>query len=83
MLTNNYSTGIITVLHNSAITNITDLLEKEEKAGIKFNTPIKIIAEFYSGAVTSIIMWWLTSNSKISEEDLCDYIVTLIFEEHK
>lgn len=83
MLTNNYSTGIITVLHNSAITNITDLLEKEEKAGIKFNTPIKIMAEFYSGAVTSIIMWWLTSNSKISEEDLCDYIVTLIFEEHK
>lgn len=83
MLTNNYSAGIITVLHNSAITNITDLLEKEEKAGVKFNTPIKIMAEFYSGAVTSIIFWWLTSNSKISEEELCDYIVTLIFGEHK
>lgn len=83
MINNNYSTGIITVLHNSAITNITDLLNKEAKAGIVFNTPIKIMAEFYSGAVTSIIMWWLTTNSKISEEELCDYIVNLIFEKHK
>lgn len=83
MINNNYSAGIITVLHNSAIVNITELLNKEAKAGIVFETPIKIMAEFYAGAVTSIIMWWLTSNSKISEEELCDYIVNLIFEKHK
>lgn len=83
MINNNYSTGIINVLHNSAISKITELLEKEEKSGVKFNTPVKIMAEFYSGALTSTIMWWLRSNSKISEEDLCDYIIALIFNEHK
>lgn len=83
MINNNYSTGIITVLHNSAISKISELLEKEEKSGVKFNTPIKIMAEFYSGALTSIIMWWLRSNSNISDEQLCDYIIALIFNEHK
>ncbi len=83
MINNNYSTGIITILHDSAISSITELLEKESKSGIKFNTPIKIMAEFYSGAVTAIIMWWLRSNSNISEQELCDYIITLVFDEHK
>ena len=41
------------------------------------------MAEFYSGAVTAIIMWWLKTNSKISEEDLCNYIITLIFDGQK
>lgn len=83
MINNNYSNGVFTIIYNSAITNITDLIEKEEKSGIHFKVPIKIMAEFYSGAVTSIIMWWLRNNSDISEEDLCNYIITLIFEEHK
>lgn len=83
MVNNNYSNGIFTILHNSVISKITELLEKEEKAGIKFNSPIKIMAEFYSGALTSTIMWWLITNSKISEEELCNYIINLIFEKTK
>ena len=83
MLNNNYSAGIITVFHNSAIKYITDLIEKENQAGKKFDVPPKIMAEFYSGAVTAIIMWWLKTNSKISEQDLCNYIVSLIFDGQK
>lgn len=79
MVNNNYSNGIFTILHNSVISNITELLEKEEKAGVKFDSPIIIMAEFYSGALTSTIMWWLTTNSKISEENLCNYLINLIF----
>ena len=62
---------------------IRNLIEKENQAGKKFDVPPKIMAEFYSGAVTAIIMWWLKTNSKISEQDLCNYIVSLIFDGQK
>ena len=83
MLNNNYTAGIIAVFHNSVIKYITDLLEKDSQAGKHFDVPPKIMAEFYSGAATAIIMWWLKTNSKISEEDLCNYIITLIFDGQK
>lgn len=83
ILNNNYGSGIITVFHNSAIKHITELIEKESNAGKKFYAPSVVIAEFYSGAVTSTILWWLKTNSNISEKDLCNYIVSLIFDEQK
>ena len=83
MLNNNYTAGIIAVFHNSVIKYITDLIEKDSQAGKHFEVPPKIMAEFYSGAVTAIIIWWLKTNSKISEEDLCNYIITLIFDGQK
>ncbi|MGN1330103.1 MAG: TetR/AcrR family transcriptional regulator C-terminal domain-containing protein [Clostridia bacterium] len=83
MLNNNYGAGIITVFHNSAIKYITDLIEKESNSGKIFNVPSVVMAEFYSGAVTSTIMWWLKTNSKISEKVLCDQIISLIFDEQK
>lgn len=83
MLNNNYTAGIITVFHNSVIKSITELIEKENQAGKHFDVPTKIMAEFYAGAVTSIITWWLKSNSKISETALCNYIITLIFDGQK
>ena len=83
MLNNNYTAGIIAVFHNSVIKYITDLIEKDSQAGKHFEVPPKIMAEFYSGAVTTIIMWWLKTNSKRSEKDLCNYIVALIFDGKK
>jgi len=83
MLNNNYGAGIITVFHNSAIKYITDLIEKENTSGKVFSVPSVVMSEFYSGAVTAIIMWWIKSNSKISEKQLCDYIISMIFDEQK
>ena len=80
MITNNYSTGIITIFHDSAITHISEILKKEQQMGLKINVPINVMSEFYSGAVTSILMWWLRSNSDISEKELCNYIISLIFD---
>lgn len=79
ILNNNYSSGIITVFHNSAIKHILELIEKEGKTGKSYLIPSVVMAEFYSGAVTSTILWWLKTNSNISEKDLCNYIVSLIF----
>ena len=80
MINNNYSAGIITILHNSAIDEISKILQKQSNSGINLKVPIKIMAEFYSGAVTSIIIWWLQSNSKTTEKELCNYIISLIFD---
>lgn len=80
ILNNNYGSGIITVFHNSAIKHISELIEKETRTGKNFTVPTVVMAEFYSGAVTSTILWWLKTNSNISEKDLCNHIVSLIFD---
>lgn len=82
MMKNNYSAGIITIFHNSAITHISEIIEKEQKNGLQADVPITIMSEFYSGAVTATLMWWLNSNTDISEEQLCNYIISLIFDKH-
>ncbi len=80
VMKNNYSAVIMNIFHNSAITHISNIIEKEEKQNGRNEIPISVRAEFFSGAVTSILMWWLTSNSSISEEKLCNYIISLIFD---
>lgn len=80
VMKNNYSAGIINVFHNSVIMHISTIIEKEEKRNKKSDIPISVRAEFFSGAVTSVLMWWLISNSTISKENLCNYIISLIFD---
>ena len=75
MMKNNYSAGIITIFHNSAITHISEIIEKEQKNNLQVDVPITVMSEFYSGAVTATLMWWLNSNTDISEEQLCNYII--------
>ena len=80
ILNNNYNSGIITVFHDSAIKHILELIEKEGSNNRKNRVPPVVVSEFYAGAVTSTILWWLKTNSNISEKDLYDYIVSLIFD---
>ena len=80
VMKNNYNAGIINIFHNSVITHIAKIIEKEEKRDKKSEIPISVRAEFFSGAVTSTLMWWIISNNAISEEKLCNYIISLIFD---
>ena len=80
IIQHNNSTGIFTVIHNYTIKQLKNLFEVQEQNGIKIDVPISVIAEFYSGAVTSTIIWWLQSNSKVTKKDLEKYIVNLVFE---
>ena len=70
ILNNNYNSGIITVFHDSAIKHILELIEKEGSNNRKNRVPPVVVSEFYAGAVTSTILWWLKTNSNISEKDL-------------
>ena len=76
---NSYS-GVINIFMNACVSYITDMLEKEENMDISHKIPISIIAQYYSGAVINTIIFWLTTNSKITEEELCNYIISLIFD---
>lgn len=84
ILTKNNDTGFSKILSHACISYIKEMLLKEEENGINHNIPIEIIAEFYSGAVISTISWWIKTKSKLSKEQLCEYIICLIFEDlHK
>lgn len=76
---NSYS-GVISIFMNACISYITDMLKKGEALNISYQIPISIIAQYYSGAVINTIVFWLTTNSKITEEELCNYIISLIYD---
>lgn len=40
--------------------------------------PVDIVSQFYSGAIMSIISWWIKSDCKISKEKLCEYLLELV-----
>lgn len=80
ILKKNEDTGFSKVFNHTCISYIKEMLAKEEETGITHTVPIEIISEFYSGAVISTINWWLKSNSKLSKDELCTYIINLIFE---
>ena len=56
------------------------MLNKEEINGISHDVPIEVISQFYAGAVISTIIWWLKSDNSLSETQLCNYIISLIFD---
>lgn len=80
ILKKNENTGLLKIFTNTCVSYISDMLKKEEENNIVHSVPIEIITEFYAGAVISTIGWWLKTNSKLSKEALCDYIIKLIFE---
>lgn len=80
ILRKNSDSGITNIFSSACTNYIISMLEKEEDSEIYHQVPIPIIAEFYSGALVSTIIWWLKQNSKLTEKELCDYIISLIFE---
>ena len=78
ILKRNSNNAITNIFLNACISYIESMLMKEEENGFKHEIPKEIISRFYSGAVISTIIWWLKSNSELTEKDLCNYIMDLI-----
>ena len=76
----NENTGFLKLFHRTCVSYMQEMLKKEEETGIIHTVPIELISEFYSGAVISTIDWWVKTSSKLSKEELCKHITTLIFE---
>lgn len=80
VLKNNFDNGVNKIFMNTCIGYITSMLEKEQDIGIYHKIDIPVIAQFYAGAVISTIVWWIKDGSKIKEKELCDSIISLIFD---
>lgn len=80
LLNKNEDTGFSKIFNNTCISYMKEMLEKETETGVVHTVPIDLTAEFYSGAVINTISWWLKTNSTLSKDELCTYIVKLIFQ---
>lgn len=80
ILKKNSDSSIVSIFKNACVSYITEMLEKEEDAGINHTVSCEVIAEFYAGAVIATIVWWLKTKSTLSETELCSAIISLIFE---
>ena len=79
ILKHNSKSSLTEVFLNTCVNYISSRLKKEYQQGIYPIADIDVISHFYSGAVLSTIVWWLESNSSMSEAELCDMIINLIF----
>lgn len=53
-------------------------LEEYQKRGVTSSIPAPIIAEYFSGALMSLIHWWFENNMPIPEEELLKHIDLMI-----
>lgn len=81
ILTNNQNDSIITTFHQLLVENITLKLNEFEKLGIKYTIPVTVIANFRSGALMALIIWWVKHNMPIPIEDMVKYVVLMINDE--
>ena len=80
VLKNNFDNSVNKIFMNTCINYITDMLEKEKDQCIYHKTKIPIIAQFYAGAVISTIVWWIKNDESLDKKELCNSIISLIFD---
>lgn len=66
------------MLHRSVYNLIETKLQDNEKLGFGHTVPLSIIAQFYSGALISVSIWWLENDMPISIDDMVKYMGMLI-----
>lgn len=66
------------MLHRSVYNLIETKLRDNEKLGFGHTVPLSIIAQFYSGALISVSIWWLENDMPISIDDMMKYMGMLI-----
>ncbi len=66
------------MLHRSVYNLIETKLRDNEKRGFRHTVPLPIIAQFYTGALTSASIWWLESDTPISIDQMVQNIGLLM-----
>lgn len=80
VLKHNSENSLTEVFMNTCVHHITFILEKEESQGINHNLDVHVMSHFYAGGLISTLIWWISSNSNLSEKEICNSIVKLIFD---
>lgn len=71
--------SVMHTFHHSISTYIRHKLESSvESLGLEFTIPIPIIAEYHTGALISLVTWWLDNDTDPSIDTLIDYTDLLL-----
>lgn len=74
IISKNAYDSIIIMFHKIVAENMKSKLEDYEKRGVHYPIPIPVVAEFYTGALIALAIWWLENNTSILEEEMVNYI---------
>jgi len=74
------SNTLIAAIHNAISIEICKKLTESEKNGIAYRLPVKILAEYYAGAFIALAKWWVLSDTKITKDELFEYVGIFIDE---
>lgn len=69
-LLRNNSNSIQTIFHETVVEDVMLKLEEVKKSGTEILLPIPIIAEFYTGAIISVIRWWFENDMPIPVDEV-------------
>ena len=73
-----HSTTLTDAIHKALSSGICNKMAENEKKGVVFLIPIKILGEYYAGAFIALIKWWVFNDTKITKEEFSGYIDALI-----
>lgn len=78
VLARNETDSILSMFSKLLVEDIICKLKDNEKNGIKHLIPIEVIANFYAGALLSMISWWLRNSESIPIDTMIKYLDLLM-----
>lgn len=57
---------------------ITKALKNEKQTEEGNIVPLRLVAEFYAGAFSSVIPWWIKNGNNISKEEITKYVYDIV-----
>lgn len=79
VLRKNEGSDFFDIFNKISISNITKMLNSDSNIKLTNHISIDVISHFYSGAISSTLIWWINTDNNLSKEELCDNIIKLIF----
>ncbi len=74
VLARNEMDSVLSMFSKLIVEDIIYKLEVNEKTGIKHLIPIPVIANFYAGALLSLISWWLRNSESVPIDAMVRYL---------
>ncbi len=81
VLARNETDSVLSMFSKLVVEDIMGKLNDNEKRGIKHLIPLEIIANFYAGALLSMISWWLRNSESVPIDAMVRYLDLMMKED--
>ena len=72
------NTNFFDSLHNIIYEELLDFLTSSQKNGETYRAPVDIFAIYLTGGLTSIVRWWLASDTGYTKADMAKHIENIL-----